>query len=836
MAGRRAYDAVDYPAAARILPIGLSQTPSSDTSWTVGAHMLLDALLDQQDSAGALAWAHWILRTAPALRIDSTAFPPRVSRVLKQARASITAPPDSLFATTLERSPDSTPGRGVLRLARANGISFVVVEGIGTMLPGESRTMPAGIVTLHVTYDRGGTAAAEREILPRMTTVITPRLLPAGAIAHAAPAATPAPPAVRGSRLAAGRLSTCAVVSSGGVQCWGDNSGGQLGGGFADTITRGPVAVAMSDSVPAVAAGALHACALTAAGKAWCWGAGPSGELGNGLIGTTMRPVAVAGTQLFVQLAAGGNHACGLTGTGDILCWGSNRDGQLGNRTNTNATAPTPIAMPSGVTFTGITAGTAHTCALAANGSTWCWGANGGGQLGTGTTTAATAPVVVQSGVPFKAIAAGGAFTCGLTATGAAWCWGANASGQLGTGSADADQLRPVQVTGGLVFDSIEAGESHACGLTHDGAAYCWGAGRSGQLGNGQLADSPRPVLVVGGDVIQSLSLGMGHSCARAADGVTRCWGSNAQGALGSLGGRASAVPVAVIVRPAPRPASSGPAMTSVRERFADNDWTANPAWTMDSAAGLTASVVAGAVDVTRRGGRGAVSAGGLTLPVRIPVTITTQVQFDVMVGPDSARRGCGLNCASWPAVVRLRVRNTDLSESEVWYAYGPAGGASRTLGSVVIVAKGDAPAGEWLRGQTFTVRDALPRADTILQVSIGGIGSDFSGRFDNLLVPVTVLDHFTIRPDSVTLTRTANRRPLTADARDAAGAAITGIAVTWSSSDSSVARVDSAGVVTGLKRGRAIVRATAGTLSDSVIVKVSSVPAPPRRATRSPR
>ena len=98
-------------------------------------------------------------------------------------------------------------------------------------------------------------------------------------------------------------------------------------------------------------------------------------------------------------------------------------------------------------------------------------------------------------------------------------------------------------------YTAVATGESHTCGLAVDGTAYCWGAGRSGQLGNGQLGDSPRPALVIGGHVFRSLSLGLNHTCGVAADGITRCWGSNAQGQVGSLSPRSSAIPLPVVVR-----------------------------------------------------------------------------------------------------------------------------------------------------------------------------------------------------------------------------------------------------------------------------------------------
>lgn len=87
--------------------------------------------------------------------------------------------------------------------------------------------------------------------------------------------------------------------------------------------------------------------------------------------------------------------------------------------------------------------------------------------------------------------------TCGLTTDGATYCWGANAGGQLGTGTTTGPELCsvqsytsscsqvPVPVTGGLRFTEISVGYGFACGVVQTGAAYCWGGNVSGQLGSG---------------------------------------------------------------------------------------------------------------------------------------------------------------------------------------------------------------------------------------------------------------------------------------------------------------------------------------------------------------
>ena len=49
-----------------------------------------------------------------------------------------------------------------------------------------------------------------------------------------------------------------------------------------------------------------------------------------------------------------------------------------------------------------------------------------------------------------------------------------------------------------LVFSSVSAGFGHTCGVTSDGAVYCWGRNLAGQLGDGTRNNARRPTRVSG--------------------------------------------------------------------------------------------------------------------------------------------------------------------------------------------------------------------------------------------------------------------------------------------------------------------------------------------------
>lgn len=354
--------------------------------------------------------------------------------------------------------------------------------------------------------------------------------------------------------IAAGNGHSCATDAAGATYCWGQNGSGQAALGPSNIIWATPQEVLMPTAVTfdTVIAGGFHTCGLTPAGKVYCWGYNLFNQLGDGTNASQSvpTPVSFPPTITLVSLTAGYWHSCALSSSGPAYCWGLNVTGQLGDGTTATPTTPVIVTTPPGVTFTSISAGGGHSCALTSTGSAYCWGENPYGGLGNGTTDSSTTPVQVASppGVTFKAVSAGDEHSCGLTPAGSIYCWGRNDTGQLGDGTAD-PRLAPVLVNApGLVFVAVDADRLRTCAIEAAGALYCWGQNDLiGLLGDGTTIDRRTPVRVLtpAGAVFNHLSVGPEHTCAISSpEGIAYCWGEGE--GLGNGSGLIQMTPVRV--------------------------------------------------------------------------------------------------------------------------------------------------------------------------------------------------------------------------------------------------------------------------------------------------
>ena len=345
----------------------------------------------------------------------------------------------------------------------------------------------------------------------------------------------------------------CALTPGGKAYCWGPN-GGTLGDGT--TINRlSPTEVLQPSGVSftQITTGYGHACALTAAGQAYCWGSNTVGELGS-LPALSPDPVTAPraveqGGVSYVTIVASNGRTCALDAGGTAYCWGNNSDGSLGvgvvptlpDLFTLYIARPRAVVQPSGVSFSSLARAETSLgtmCGLTSAGQAYCWGVNNVGQIGDGTTETrlTPTPVAQPTGVAFAAVSTEGQQSCGVTASGAAYCWGRNTDGSFGNGSfgGDGAVLPPTAAaTSSGPWQTIRVGSQYACGLNTSGRVFCWGSG--GKLGNGSftLSTVPVEVLLPAGRVFVEVFAGNIAACALSDTDELYCWGQNMAGSVG---------------------------------------------------------------------------------------------------------------------------------------------------------------------------------------------------------------------------------------------------------------------------------------------------------------
>eukprot|EP01083_Nonionella_stella_P254996 875735_1 len=276
-------------------------------------------------------------------------------------------------------------------------------------------------------------------------------------------------------QLSAGYYHTCALSTTNKVKCFGMNYNGQLG--YGDTDNRGNEANEMSDNLTVVdlgssfvpiriASGEGFNCAISTNNTAKCWGLNSNGQLGYGHtdkvgagphdMGDNLTEIDLGSGFSVSKIACARSHTCALSTNNKVKCWGQNSAGQLGLG-NTFILGDEPGEMGDNLTEVDlgsdfipieITAAADHTCALSANHTIKCWGANNEAVLGYG-------PMLEIGDEPDE--------------------MGMN--------------LPELQFRVGFTPKQIETAFVHACAVSIDNRIQCWADNGYGQLGLGDKSE-----------------------------------------------------------------------------------------------------------------------------------------------------------------------------------------------------------------------------------------------------------------------------------------------------------------------------------------------------------
>jgi alpha-tubulin suppressor-like RCC1 family protein len=253
--------------------------------------------------------------------------------------------------------------------------------------------------------------------------------------------------------------------------------------------------------------------------------------------------VSLPGNVTVTKVDAGVSHGCAVLSDSTAMCTGYNSFSALGDGSTTQRFVPVYVRGSDGAKMSGISQisiGYYSGCVLKTDGTLWCWGYNGYGNVGNNSTTAVDVPTQIMSSV--AEISYGTYEACARKTDGSVWCWGRNNNGQLGDGSYS-DRYTPTQIAG-LTAVAINQGSSHACAVLTDGTMKCWGYNGYGGLGDGTTTGRTTPVTVTGLTGVTAVSRFRNtsghsgpHTCAIKTDRTVWCWGYNGYAQLAIAAG-----------------------------------------------------------------------------------------------------------------------------------------------------------------------------------------------------------------------------------------------------------------------------------------------------------
>jgi alpha-tubulin suppressor-like RCC1 family protein len=279
----------------------------------------------------------------------------------------------------------------------------------------------------------------------------------------------------------------------------------QSGASFEICQTR-PAAADVT--VEAIDAHMDHTCALLSPCGAVCWG---------NVDGRTYRPTPFWEAQALPlkQISVGNAHTCAVAVDGTLWCWGDDLPVGSVPTPDAHSLEPVLIARVPGASEEVSAAGWGS-CARLSDGTVACWG-NG--------LTPEPGPTVAAGIEHAVAMANGATHACAVSQTGDVRCWGQNALGTLGDGTWEDSRYDPQPVVGlSEPAIGVAAAQEVSCAIANSRDAYCWGYGEDGLLGNGTTMNMNVATKVTDLTGVVEMDA-QTHTCATRTDGSLYCWG-----------------------------------------------------------------------------------------------------------------------------------------------------------------------------------------------------------------------------------------------------------------------------------------------------------------------
>ncbi len=227
----------------------------------------------------------------------------------------------------------------------------------------------------------------------------------------------------------AGYSTACAIDLNDDLWCWGDPN--LIGNGDTEPV-RIPVRVPMPDNSKITSLD-MHSnvCVTTNSHRAYCWGSNSNGELGIGYAQQTPTPFSWTPVLLpapngkyWTSVAPMGGRICAIANDGTGYCAGNNYNGSFGNGTYANSYNFTQMTVPNNDSLSSIIGGLYHSCVTTTSGTFYCFGEGSSGQLGTGTSLGGKTyrTWYLAQPVNFTSRTSSISGTCGIDTDAHIWC------------------------------------------------------------------------------------------------------------------------------------------------------------------------------------------------------------------------------------------------------------------------------------------------------------------------------------------------------------------------------------------------------------------------------
>jgi hypothetical protein len=327
-------------------------------------------------------------------------------------------------------------------------------------------------------------------------------------------------------RIVMGEMGTCVItVDDDRPWCWGPALMGLFGWESELPEFDSPARPHRPTALRDLALGWHYGCAIDTAGALRCWNDDGFEDAGLPASGAPWRDAASGW--------AGGvfGLTCAVAANGTLWCWG---DWQGATFTGGGYVA-TPRAVRADLSFRSVDVVTApptvHFCAIDTGNGVWCWGMNQTRQAGHPDPADVPALHAVLNLPPIDRVTLGSQHTCALDFQGRVWCWGSNAAGQLGRDPASVPDRNHLPELIEPLVDIVEiaAGSFHTCARNATGAVWCWGANDTGQLGQGDRLARFEPTVVPGVNAAALAASGE-QSCTLVRGAGILCWGDVPEG------------------------------------------------------------------------------------------------------------------------------------------------------------------------------------------------------------------------------------------------------------------------------------------------------------------